>query len=91
MLPKSATHVKENVASFQPAENKITLENGSTLNYDALVLATGLELNYAGVEGAKEALKEDLKVCSNYSPAYVLKTFPGEWFTQIKNALLDGP
>ncbi|CBY11014.1 unnamed protein product [Oikopleura dioica] len=76
LMPKSATHVKENVSSFQPAENKITLESGSTLNYDALVVAAGLELNYAGIDGAREALKEDAKVCSNYSPAYVLKTFP---------------
>ncbi len=42
------------VTRFRPEENKIDLHNGKTYSYKALVIATGLEHGYFGVEGLEE-------------------------------------
>ena len=54
--------------SVEPAKNEILLDNGESVSYDALVLATGLELGFDQVDGLDEALEKDDRVCSNYSP-----------------------
>lgn len=40
-----------------------------------LITAVGLKLDYDRIEGATDALGNDPMVCSNFSPAYVNKTF----------------
>lgn len=42
--------------SFRPEENKITLQNGLQLAYDALIVAPGIQLNWDEVKGLKENL-----------------------------------
>merc|ERR1712227_572831 len=76
VIPKGVEHIKANLAGVRPESNEIELENGESVSYDALVLATGLELGFDAVEGLQTALDNDDRVCSNYSPKYVHKTYP---------------
>ena len=50
--------VRENVASFDPANNSLTLADGSKTTYDVLVVNPGLQLRYDLIEGAQEALDD---------------------------------
>ena len=42
---------QENAANIDPEANKVTLEGGEVLEYDYLVVAAGIELNYGAIEG----------------------------------------
>ncbi|MBA4262597.1 MAG: pyridine nucleotide-disulfide oxidoreductase [Comamonadaceae bacterium] len=50
-IPKGVTWVTEAVAEIDPEGNKVVTASGKTLPYDFLIVATGLELHYAGIEG----------------------------------------
>jgi sulfide:quinone oxidoreductase len=73
-LPESATWVQKRVTSFQPDTNRITLADGSTLAYQVLVVAPGIQLNWDQVQGLTAALGRN-GVCSNYSPDYAPYTW----------------
>jgi sulfide:quinone oxidoreductase len=74
VIPSGVTWIREFVATFQPEQNQITLQNGSTLTYDFLVVAPGIQLNWHEIKGLKEALGKN-GVCSNYSFQYAPYTF----------------
>ena len=66
VIPKGTTWIQKGVASFQPDENKITLQDGTQLGYEALVVAPGNQLNWYEIKALKENLGKN-GVCSNYS------------------------
>lgn len=50
-LPKSVTWVEESVAEIDPDGNKVVTASGTAVVYDYLVVAAGLKLDYAAIEG----------------------------------------
>ncbi len=50
-VPAGVELVEERVAEFDPEGNKVVTESGKTFAYDYLVVATGLKLDYAAIEG----------------------------------------
>lgn len=74
VIPKEATWIKKKVVSFQPEQNAIQLEDGSTLSYEYLIVAAGLQLNWHEVKGLEETLGKN-GVCSNYSFKHAPYTF----------------
>lgn len=50
-IPKGVEWVAEAVAEIDPEGNKIVTASGKAMPYDFLIVATGLELNYAGIDG----------------------------------------
>jgi len=67
-IPPGAAWIKDAVASFDPDNNALTLTSGATHTYDVLVVASGIQINWDGVEGLKESIgKPGTGVCSNYS------------------------
>ncbi|XP_046398746.1 sulfide:quinone oxidoreductase, mitochondrial [Ischnura elegans] len=74
VLPKNAVWLKDYVVKFDPAKNQVMLKGGDTVEYEFMVTAIGLQLNFNAVEGLVDALKTP-GVCSNYAPEYVTKTF----------------
>ncbi|XP_068204174.1 sulfide:quinone oxidoreductase, mitochondrial-like [Palaemon carinicauda] len=74
VLPRKADWIKRKVVSFDPHNNKVITDKGQEINYEYLVVALGIQLNYEQIEGLPEAF-ETPGVCSNYSPMYVKKTF----------------
>ncbi len=65
VMPAYVTHIKGSVATFQPEASSVTLEDGSVLAYDYLVVAAGLKLDWAAIEGLEDALGKN-GVTSNY-------------------------
>lgn len=45
------TWLRETVAAFEPEANAVVTDAGTRLDYDYLIVATGLVLDYAGIEG----------------------------------------
>lgn len=73
MLPTGTKHIPEKVTAYDPAKNTVKLASGRTIEYDQLVVATGMELNWKAISGATEALfdangqvRKDSPVVSNY-------------------------
>ncbi|MFY7839946.1 MAG: NAD(P)/FAD-dependent oxidoreductase [Lacibacter sp.] len=50
-IPKNVTLLKKKIDRIVPAENKIELANGTVLNYDVLVIATGAKIAPEETEG----------------------------------------
>lgn len=50
-LPKGVELVAEKVAEIDPEGQKVVTDSGKAIGYDFLIVALGLELNYAGIEG----------------------------------------
>ena len=50
-IPAGVEWVQEMVAAFDPASNSLTTTSGQKITYDYLVVATGLQLDYAQIEG----------------------------------------
>ncbi|MEE4152575.1 MAG: FAD/NAD(P)-binding oxidoreductase [Erythrobacter sp.] len=65
VIPKGVTWIKAAAASFQPEDNTVTLEDGTALRYDALVVAPGIRLAWEKIAGLPEALGQN-GVTSNY-------------------------
>jgi sulfide:quinone oxidoreductase len=74
LIPKKSTWIKKKVVSFDPNNNSIQLDDDSTLSYDYLVVAPGIQLNWKDVKGLEENLGKN-GVCSNYSFKHAPYTF----------------
>ena len=51
LIPAGVDWIREMVAEFDPESNSVTTDAGTKIAYDFLVVATGLHLDYAGIEG----------------------------------------
>ena len=65
LIPKGVTWLKQAASSFQPDDNQVTLDDGSTVQYEALVVAPGIRLAWEKIEGLEKALGKN-GVTSNY-------------------------
>lgn len=85
-IPTGAEWIKDYVEAFEPEENKLTLRNGTRVEYDVLVVAAGLQIDWEKVPGLKESVgKPGTGVCSNYS----YETVESTWDTlkDLKNGV----
>lgn len=74
VMPSRVNWLKSGVASFDPDNNQVTLDNGDTLTYERMVVCPGLKLDWDAVEGLKETLGKN-GVTSNYLPEYAPYTW----------------
>ncbi|MDH3648051.1 MAG: NAD(P)/FAD-dependent oxidoreductase [Saprospiraceae bacterium] len=75
-IPAGATWIQEYVETFEPADNSLTLRDGQRLEYDVLVVAAGIQIDWDKVPGLKESVgKEGTGVCSNYTYQTVESTW----------------
>ena len=65
LIPRGVKWLQSAVQEFAPENNRVLLNDGSAVSYDRLVVACGIKLNWAGVEGLSEALGRN-GVTSNY-------------------------
>jgi sulfide:quinone oxidoreductase len=65
LMPKGVHWLRAACAGFDPERNQVILEDGVRIGYSVLVVAPGLKLNWAGIEGLKETLGKN-GVTSNY-------------------------
>lgn len=90
VMPTEAEWIQDKVTEFDPDNNTVQLADGQTIGYDYLVVAAGIQINWDGVKGLKEALGKD-GVTSNYDPESVQKTY--KFLNEFKggNALFTFP
>lgn len=74
VIPKGIQWINQAVLSFKPESNNITLGDNTTINYDYLIVAPGLQINWSSIKGLQENIGKN-GVCSNYSPEYVTETW----------------
>lgn len=55
-MPSDARWVKAMVAEYDPDNNRVVTDEGETIGYDYLVVATGLELRFDRIEGMSRDL-----------------------------------
>ena len=65
VMPSYVSHIKGSVSSFQPDASTVTLEDGTVLCYEYLVVAAGLKLDWSAIEGLESSLGKN-GVTSNY-------------------------
>ena len=46
VLPSGVKWIQSSVDEFNPSKNQLKLSNGETVDYDFLVIATGIELRF---------------------------------------------
>lgn len=54
-LPRTVEWISEAVAELDPESNRVVTTSGKALSYDYLIVATGLKLDYAAIEGMDTA------------------------------------
>jgi len=74
VMPKGVNWIKQKVIAFNPAQNSVELDNNETINYEYLIVAPGIQLNWSAVKGLEETLGKN-NVCSNYSFEHAPYTF----------------
>lgn len=74
VIPAGVRWIKGAVASFEPDCDQVTLEDGGKIGYRALVVAPGISLDWAAVDGLPATLGQN-GVTSNYS----FDTAPYTW------------
>lgn len=65
VIPKGTTWIRQAASTFQPEHNQVTLADGNTVSYEALVVAPGIRLAWEKIAGLTEALGKH-GVTSNY-------------------------
>lgn len=76
VLPKKAQWLKDCVMEIDAKNSKIVTKNGDTVQYEILIVALGLKLNWQAIPGLVESLEDPKStVCSIYSPETVPKVF----------------
>uniref|UniRef100_A0A182PTM6 Sulfide:quinone oxidoreductase, mitochondrial n=1 Tax=Anopheles epiroticus TaxID=199890 RepID=A0A182PTM6_9DIPT len=92
VLPALATWIKDSAAKFEPENNAVYTSGGDKIEYEYLLVAVGLQLNYDKIPGLLEALSiPNGKVCSNYSPKYVDRTYQALQNFRSGNAVFTFP
>lgn len=76
IVPEQVAHYPLQVSSFDPANNALKTSDGVDVSYEYLVVAPGLESNFAGVKGLPEALQDP---SSSVSSIYSEKTVEQVW------------
>lgn len=74
LIPKGVHFIQEAVVSIHPEERYVLTDRESKINYDYLVVAPGLQLDWNKVKGLEEAIGKG-GVVSNYAYEYVDKTW----------------
>jgi sulfide:quinone oxidoreductase len=74
VMPAGASWVRDSVAELLPDQNAIKLASGRVLQYQQLVVAPGIKLDWDKIEGLPGALGKD-GVTSNYAYAHVEYTW----------------
>lgn len=65
-IPDGVTWIREAVSDFHPEENEVITLEGNRFEYDHLVIAAGIQLDWNGIKGLEGNVGK-YGICSNYS------------------------
>lgn len=74
LIPEGVDWICDAVTMFQPEQHTLRTKQGTILSYDYLVVAAGLQIDWEGVKGLKDAVGKN-GVCSNYAYQTVESTW----------------
>ena len=80
-VPNGVTIIKDKAIDFNPESNSVALESGETINYDFLIVAAGVTLDYGAIKG----LEEIGDAYSSGDASKILKTFGDSVITSVYN------
>jgi len=94
-IPDDVKWIKDEVASFDPDNNKVTTRAGEEVAYDYLVVATGIVAHYDAIEGLTEADIGTNGISCVYLNDLEAGTARGgeitwKWFNDVKEAAKTG-
>jgi sulfide:quinone oxidoreductase len=73
-IPKKAKWINKAATAFDPDNNAVVIEGGERIDYDYLIAAPGIKLNFAAIPGLEETLGKN-GVTSNYQPGMSVYTW----------------
>ena len=76
LIPAHIAHQPEHVASFSPEKNSVTTSGGTSISYDALIVAPGLKINWDGIGNLSKTLADPR---SGVSSIYSFDTADKVW------------
>ncbi|KAI1436205.1 FAD/NAD(P)-binding domain-containing protein [Xylaria sp. CBS 124048] len=76
VIPEGVKYYPLRVSTFDPESNAVKTAEGVDISYDYLIVAPGLETNFAGVAGLQEALQDP---ASQVSSIYSEKSVEQVW------------
>jgi sulfide:quinone oxidoreductase len=82
-LPKAVHWIQDSAEEFLPEKNQLKLSSGDIVDYDFMVVAPGIQIDWSKIEGLEQTLGQN-GVCSNYSKETV------EYTWQCMNQLKEG-
>lgn len=90
VMPEKVRWLQQAVSQFEPEMNAVVLADGTRVTYSVLIVAPGIKLNWAAIEGLEETLGKH-NVTSNYR--YDLAPYTWELVKNFKggNAIFTQP
>ena len=73
-IPKRAKWIRKAAIAVDPDNNAVVLDGGERVDYDYLIAAPGLKLNFAAIPGLEQTLGQN-GVTSNYQPGMASYTW----------------
>jgi sulfide:quinone oxidoreductase len=74
LIPPGVTWIRDAVTELRPEENRVRTRDGKRVDYDSLVMAPGIQIDWHKIKGLQESLGRE-GVCSNYSYDSVASTW----------------
>ena len=75
-LPGDVDWIRDSVVAFEPERNRVHLQRGTTVDYDYLLVATGVELEFAAIDGMDPQLIGSNGIACVYdSPDHAVRTW----------------
>ncbi|WP_250405218.1 NAD(P)/FAD-dependent oxidoreductase [Streptomyces cellostaticus] len=74
VIPDGVRWIRRHALAVDPDARTVALSGGAEIGYEYLVMAPGLQLDWAAVPGLAQAVGHD-RVCSNYAPQYAPRTW----------------
>jgi len=90
VIPKGVTWIQAAATGVDPETNTVLLDNGSSVEYAWLVVASGIQLNWGGVPGLEATLGRN-NVSSNYRYDLAPKTWDAIKATTSGTAVFTQP
>ncbi|TQR46218.1 FAD/NAD(P)-binding oxidoreductase [Paenibacillus popilliae] len=90
LIPKGADWIQEAVEEFNPEANRFVTKAGTVIQYEILVVAAGIQVDWERIKGLKECIGRD-GVCSNYDYRYVDSTWKSIRQFRGGNAIFTQP
>lgn len=90
-IGEDVTWIKDEVATFDPDNNKLTTKKGTVVDYDYLVVATGVQYHYEQIEGLTIDMIGKNGISSVYLSDLAAGTAAGgtitrDWFNAVHEA-----